>query len=523
MRDNVTTGADRRTFLKSAAATAAVAAWPAEQGRAAGTAAAAPADAITMAAQLRKGDVTPLEALDAAIARVEALPKLNAVVIKDYELARDNARKMSALGRDARDKAVQGAPLWGVPFLLKDLNQYLKGTITTNGCRFFKGAVADYDSTLVERYKAAGLNIFGKTAAPEFGQTATTESLLYGKTHNPWNAAHTPGGSSGGAAAAVASGLVPVAHASDGGGSIRIPSSNCGVFGLKPSRGRVPAGPANLEGWLGLSMNHVVSRSVRDSAHVLDLTQGREAGSRVIPPRYVESSYLDAMARPQQKLRIAVWPRNYFGIPVHADCQAAVDKAIKACLALGHEVHEDMPELPIGEMFAGMGVVTSVGMMSTIRAREKLLGRAVREDEVEPLDWRSLQQAKGYTAEQVLAARSSFDLAGRNLDQFFQKYDLILTPVTAVPAPLLGKLSLDQPFETFVPEAMKASPYTAIFNMSGQPAMSVPMHWTAENIPVGAHFAAPYGREDRLFGLAAQLEQTVPWAARMPDLSVFKA
>lgn len=518
--ESVKQGVDRRSFIQGAGAVVAATAVPA---MAAQKQAPSAVDGYAWAEQIRRGDVTPLEALEAAIARTEALPKLNAVVIKDYDLARDQARQMSALGSAARAEATAKAPMWGVPFLIKDLNQYLKGTVTTNGCRFFKDAVAEYDSTLVARYKAAGLNIFGKTASPEFGQTATTESLLHGKTPNPWNAAHTTGGSSGGAASVVAAGIVPVAHASDGGGSIRIPASHCGLFGLKPSRGRLPAGPANMEGWMGLSMNHVISRSVRDSAHLLDLTQGREAGSRTVPPRDVDGSYVEAMKQAPRKLKIAVWPKNYFGIPVHADCQAAVDKAIKACLAMGHEVVEDMPVLPVADVFSGLGIVTSVGMMASIRAREKLLGRAVRQDEVEPMSWLYLQKAPTYTAEQMLMARTHFDTAGQILDRFFLKYDLVLTPVMAVPPPLLGVLALDQPYEPFAREAVKASPYTALFNMTGQPAMSVPMHWTADNLPIGAHFAAPFGREGRLFALAAQLEQAVPWAHRQPDLSGFKA
>lgn len=518
--ESLNQGLDRRGFIQGAGAVVAATAVPA---MAAKKQEAAMVDGYAWAEQIRRGDVTPLEALEAAIARTEALPKLNAVVIKDYEVARDLARQMSALGAAARSAAMEKAPMWGVPFLIKDLNQYMQGTVTTNGCRFFKGAVAKYDSTLVARYKAAGLNIFGKTASPEFGQTATTESLLYGKSPNPWNAAHTTGGSSGGAASVVAAGIVPVAHASDGGGSIRIPASHCGLFGLKPSRGRLPAGPMSMEGWMGLSMNHVISRSVRDSAHLLDLTQGREPGSRTVPPRDVDGSYLEALKQAPKKLKIAVWTKNYFGIPVHADSQAGVDKAIKACMALGHEIVEDMPEIPVADVFAGLGVVTSVGMMATIAAREKLLGRTVRQDEVEPLDWLAMQKAKTYSAEQMLMARTNFDTAGQILDRFFLKYDLILTPVMAVPPPLLGALSLDQPYESFAREGIKASPYTALFNMTGQPAMSVPMHWTADNLPVGAHFAAPFGREGRLFALAAQLEQSVPWAHRVPDLSAFKA
>lgn len=512
-------GLDRRGFIQGVGACVAAASMPAI----AAPAAAAGVDAYAWAQQIRRGELTPLEALDAAIGRVEALPRLNAVVIKDYEPARDHARKLSSLGREARAGATQAAPLWGVPFLLKDLNQYVKGTVTTNGCAFFKGAVAEYTSTLAARYQQAGLNIFGKTASPEFGQTPTTEPLLYGKTPNPWNPAHTAGGSSGGAAAAVAAGILPVAHGSDGGGSIRIPASHCGLFGLKPSRGRLPAGPMAMEGWMGLSMNHVISRSVRDSAHLLDLAAGAEPGSRVFAPRDVAGSYVEAMERPLKKLRIAVWRSNHFKLPLDPQCLITLDKAAKACEALGHELAEDMPPLPVMEMFGGMSVVTGAGMITTIKAREKQLGREVREQELEPLTWLAYQKAKGYTAEQLFNARAVFDAAGRTLDLFLQKYDLILTPIMAVPPQRLGVLSLDQPYEKFAAAAISVAPYTALFNMTGMPAMSVPMHRTPDNLPIGAHFAAPYGYEGRLFNLAAQLEQALPWADQMPDLSVFKA
>lgn len=513
----------RRRFLQGAAVSVSTMAAPALYARPPASASSAVHDGMAWAQQIRQGEVTPLEALESAIARVDAVSQLNAVVIRDDERARAQARQLSSLGAKARAQACQQAPMWGVPFLIKDLNQYQQGTVTTNGCRFYRGVVASYDSTLVQRYQAAGLNIFGKTASPEFGQTASTESTLYGATRNPWNPAYSAGGSSGGAAAAVAAGIVPVAHASDGGGSIRIPASHCGVFGLKPSRGRLPAGPVNLEGWMGLSMNHVVSRTVRDSAHLLDLTAGPEAGSRVLPPKDVAGSYLQALQRPERALRIAVWQRNHFGVPVHADCQAALDKAVQLCQALGHEVHESMPQLPIEAMFVGMGVMTGVGMLHTIQQREKQLGRAVREDEVEPLNWRTLELSKRYTGEQLFAARAAFDQGGRLLDQFLQQYDLILTPVTAVPPPKLGALSLAQPYESFMAEAMKSAPYTSLFNMSGQPAMSVPMHWTAEQLPVGAHFVAPFGGEGRLLRLAAQLEQAAPWAHRLLDLTTLKS
>lgn len=523
--NNKVSDLERRLFLKGAAASAAAAAIPATAKSVAVTSdkVAAPQDAMALAQQLSHGDVTPLEALDMAIARIQALPKLNAVVLRDYDLAREQAKKLSALGRDARQQAVAAAPMWGVPFLLKDLGQTMQGTVTTHGCAFFKGAVASHDSTLVQRYKAAGLNIFGKTAAPEFGMTPTTESRLYGNTPNPWNPKFTTGGSSGGAAAVVACGILPVLHASDGGGSIRIPAAHCGVFGLKPSRGRLPAGPDALDGAVGLSVNHVISCSVRDSALMLDLSAGPEWGSRVRPPSDVAGSYLQGLEQPERKLRIAVWRKNYFGIPVHADCLAALDKAAKTCEAMGHVLEEAMPELPVRDIYAGMSVGMAAGMQSTIEQREKLLGRLVREEDMEPLNWATLQAAKKSTALQLYKARAGFDKAGQLLDLFLSQYDLILTPTTAVPAQLLGVLRLDQAFESYAAEAMKSSAFTSLFNISGHPAMSVPMHWTVDNIPVGAHFVAPYGHEGRLLRLAAQLEQAVPWAQRLPDVSIFKA
>ena len=521
MQDKAT-DSDRRAFLAGATATAAALGLPAAQAQV-GTRTVAQADAITMAAQMRKGDVTPLEALDAAIARVEALPKLNAVVIKDYELAREHAKKLSTMGRDARKQATDKAPLWGLPFVLKDLGLSMAGTVTSNGCRFFKDAVASQDSTLVMRYKAAGLNIFGKTASPEFGMTTTTESRLYGVTPNPWNTGHTTGGSSGGTAAVVAAGILPVGHASDGGGSIRIPAAHCGLFGLKPSRGRVPAGPGALDGATGLSVNHVISRSVRDTALLLDLSAGPEFGSRVRPPSDVSRGYLEALHQPERKLRIAVWRKNYFGIPVHAECLEAVDKAAKACEAMGHFVEEAMPELPVNEIFGGMGAGMSAGLLSAIEYREKQLGRAVREDEMEPLNWAALQAAKKASALDLYRGRAGFDKAGQLIDAFLSRYDLILTPTTVVPAQKLGVLRLDQPYESYAAEAMNSSAFTSLFNISGHPAMSVPLHWTADHLPVGSHFVAPFGGEGRLLRLAAQLEQALPWAHRVPDLSALKA
>ncbi len=472
-------------------------------------------DAIELATQIRHGRLTALDALDAAIARVEARSQINAVALRHFDLARDAAQRLSGMGSAERARLAEKAPLTGVPFALKDLGVAMNGTATTNGSAFFKDAVADHDSTLVQRYRAAGLNIFVKMTTPEFGQTATTESRLFGLTRNPWNLEYSAGGSSGGSAAAVAAGILPAAHASDGGGSIRIPASHCGLFGLKPSRGSVPMGPKVLEGWMGLSINNVISRTVRDSALLLQLTQGPEAGSRTVPKA---AKLMEAIRRPPRRLRIALLETNPFGYPVHTDCLDAARKTARLCESLGHKVDIAAPKLPVAEMFGSMGIVTAAGMLSTVRAREKLLGRTAREDEFEPINWRSMQLARAYSAEQVFTARNVFDQVGRTLDLFFGEYDLILSPVTAAPAPKLGAMSHDQPFEDFVKVAVMASPFTAMFNMSGHPAMSVPLHWNAAGMPIGSQFAAPFGAESTLLALAAQLEQASPWKDRRPVL-----
>lgn len=462
-------------------------------------------DAVAMAQLVKRRQVSAGELLEAAIARAEVInPILNPINLRHYELAREAVKNLPLDG-----------PLAGVPFLLKDLGIALKGTVTSNGCAFFKNAVADHDSTLTERYRKAGLVIFGKTTSPEFGQTATTESRLWGLTRNPWNPAYSSGGSSGGAAVAVATGILPAAHASDGGGSIRIPASHCGLFGLKPSRGRIPTGPRSLEGWMGLSMQHAITRSVRDSALLLQISQGAEAGSRTAPPA-IAGNLLESIRRPTKGLRIALLETNPFGAPIHPQCLEAVRKTAKLCESLGHRVEIAAPVLPLGDMFAGMGVMTATGMQYAVRNREKLLGREVREDEMEPLNWRSLQQAKGYTSEQLYRARTAFDEAGRVLDEFLGRFDLILSPTTAALPPKLGEMSLDRPYDEFAREAMKASPFAAIFNMSGHPAMSVPLHWTPENLPIGCQFAGRYGDELTLLRLAAQLEQAAPWRDRRP-------
>lgn len=476
-------------------------------------------DATDLALAIRRGELSATDVLDAAISRLEARQGLNAITARHFDVAREAARGLDAMGRQERMRLAETRPLLGVPFLIKDLGLSMKGTVTTSGCAFFRDAVADHDSTLVQRHRAAGLNIFGKTSSPEFGQTATTESRLFGATRNPWNTDLSCGGSSGGAAVAVAAGIVPVAHATDGGGSIRIPASACGLFGLKPSRGRVPAGPAVLEASLGLSVHHVISRSVRDSALFLQLTQGPEPGSRV---RFAaDAGSASAMGRPH-RLRVGLVTDNLFGVPIHAECLAALHAAARLCESLGHRVEPApsplLAQAQVAEMYAGMAVANATGMLMAVRAREKALGRSPREDEFEPLNWRALGLARGYSAEQALAARAAFDQAGRALDLHFESFDVLLSPTMAAPPPRLGAMALDQAYEDYVKHAVMASAYTSMFNISGHPAMSVPLHWSASGLPIGVQFAAAFGADELLLSLAAELEQAQPWGDRRPPL-----
>jgi amidase/aspartyl-tRNA(Asn)/glutamyl-tRNA(Gln) amidotransferase subunit A len=472
-------------------------------------------DMSDMAGYLKQGAVSPLELTDAAIARFEANADLNVVAVNHFELAREQAQKLNKLSTAERAKKMETSPLLGVPFALKDLGVSLADTITTNGCRFFKDNLVKENSTLVNRYQAAGLNIMAKLTSPEFGQTPTGESTLHGDTLNPWDKRYSSGGSSAGSAVAVAARILPAAHGSDGGGSIRIPASHCGLFGLKPSRGRVAAGPTTFDGSMGLAVHHALTRSVRDSALLLQLTQGAEPGSRVTLPN---ADMMAALTAKPKRLKIALMDNHPFGYPIEQDCKDALNKTVKLLTALGHIVEIAQPTLPLEQMFKGMGVATSSSMLNAVKARELKLGRAAREDEFESLVWGHLQKAKTFTAQQMLNARTAFDQGGQAFDHFFDDYDFILTPVTTGPPPKIGELTLNQPYDSFVKNVLKASPITSLFNMTGLPAMSVPLHWNESGLPIGVQFAAPFGADAALIALASQLEKVAPWANKRPPI-----
>jgi len=268
---------------------------------------------------------------------------------------------------------------------------------------------------------------------------------------------------------------------------------------------------------MGLSVEHVITRSVRDSATILDISQGPEPGSRVVP-LVGAASYVAGYRQSPRKLRIALWETHIYGATVHPDCKEAVAKVAKLCESLGHVVEPAAPQLPVREMGMAMGVMTATGMLVMVRDREKVLGRKVAEADVEMINWRGLQEAAKKGAEDMYRARATFDQVGRILDEFLTRYDVILSPTTAVPPPMLGELSLDQPFEKFVPAAINASPFTSVFNMGGHPAMSVPLHWNKDGLPIGTQFAGRFGDELTLLRLGAQLEQAAPWAAKRPKV-----
>lgn len=465
-------------------------------------------DAMGLAALVKARKVSPSELLEASIARAEALnPRFNFIAQRHY----DHARKAIAAG-------LPQGPFTGVPWLLKDLNTYLAGELTEGGSRFYKGYRASVTSTLASRIQAAGFVIFGKTTTPEYGLTGTTENKLTGDTRNPWNPAHISGGSSGGAAVAVASGVLPAAHATDGGGSIRIPAACCGLFGLKPSRGRVPAGPLKTEGWGGLSTHHAVTWSVRDSAAILDATHGVEPGSRYGAPT-PDGSFLSQVTRSPGKLRIALMVDPFAHSPVDPECAEAARAAARLCESLGHHVSEAAPRLDVAALGFASFVLIGSAVAADIADRAKATGINPAET-LEPITLAFAEYGKTFTAMDYHRANDILQNAAITLGQFMQQYDVILSPTLAAPPLKLGQINLspDCDFQTWGQRAAVFSPFTQIANMTGQPGMSVPLAMSQGGLPIGVQFLGRYGEEALLLRLAGQLERAAPWAARRPKI-----
>ena len=464
-------------------------------------------DGLGLADLVRRREVDPARLLDRAIERTEAVNgQINAVVLKHYDLA----RAQIAAG-------LPDGPFTGVPFLLKDLGAALAGTVMTEGSRAFADNVWPQDATVTRRAKAAGLVIFGKTATPEFGLTTTTESALWGPTRNPWNLERIAGGSSGGSAAAVAARIVPMAHASDGGGSIRVPAACCGLFGLKPSRGRVPYGPGQGIGWNGLSTQHAVTLSVRDSAALLDALAGPDLGDSIVPPHPADG-FLAAAGRAPGVLRIALIEAAPSGAAVHPDVHAGLADVARLCESLGHHVEIATLTLDVGALGAAMGASMGVDIARKLDLRAQALGRPLRDDEIEPITARVAANGRQVTGREYSAARRTFDAAAAHYAELFQRFDMVLSPTLAEPPGALKRMSLDVAIGDYMRAVSAFTPYTALHNQIGLPAMSVPLVWSNDGLPLGMMFAAPFGREDLLFSLAAQLETARPWINHLPPV-----
>ncbi len=465
-------------------------------------------DALGLAACVADGDISVAELLEATLARVaEVNPRINALVTPMYE----EARRVVADG-------VSPGPLAGVPFLLKDLRALYAGVATTSGSRFFRDYVPDHDSELVARYKRAGLVIFGKTNTPEFGCCPSTEGALFGATRNPWNTDHSAGGSSGGAAAAVASRILPAAHASDGGGSIRIPASCCGVFGFKPTRGLNPAGPDHGEAWNGLSAEHAVTISVRDSAALLDVSCGPAPGDPYWGPP-IEGTFLAASQRPPGRLRVAVQRHALTGAPVHADCIAAVDDAVELLTGLGHVVEEAVPDYDVARIGAAYPLLIAANVQAAIDQRAEETGIEPSAEFIERVIHVLGAMGHDRNAVDLVRAIWAMHATGRRVAPFFEQYDVLLSPVVATPPPLIGVLDTSSSdVDAYLQAVFAFIPFTSLANVAGTPAMSVPLYWNSDGLPIGVHFAAGAGADGKLFSLAAQLEQARPWAERKPLL-----
>ena len=469
-------------------------------------------DATAIAELVRRGDLTPQAVTDAAIERIDALNgRLNAVVECDPDLARTAAARID-----------RNAPLAGVPFLAKDVNIDVAGLHLTSSCRWLAALpAATVDAPLAARWRAAGLSILGRTNTPEFAGEFVTEPLWRGPTRNPWDLARSPGGSSGGAAAAVASGMVPVAHGTDSGGSIRVPAAACGLVGLKPSRGWTPVGPHLDELAGGLDCEHVITRSIRDTALLLDLTAGPEATSRVAV-RVPDVPFVSALGAALPSLRIGVCTTAPGGMRPDAEIGAAVEGIAQVLARAGHGIGEFVfpSSSNIGDPAA---IVWMTAIAEEIDFYRDQVGREPQPDELEALTWASVALARRCSAFDYARARRKLTRATADMAEVFRNFDVLLLPTTAELPLLTGQIgggARGAPFDLARWNAASYgyAPYTEIFNVTGGPAISLPLAVSGSGLPIGVQLAAPLGRDDRLLTLAAWLEREMPWAPRLAEL-----
>jgi len=483
-------------------------------------------DGLGLAELVRRKKVSPAELVEEAISRIETHnPKINAVVLKMYERAREKAKA-----------TLPDGPFMGVPFMIKDLHATLEGVPTSHGNKLWKNVPASITTELAKRWEASGVIVVGKTNAPEFGLTPYTESDTLGAARNPWDTSRTPGGSSGGSGAAVAARMVPLASGSDGGGSIRIPSAACGIFGLKPTRGRTPTGPIIGESWNGFDIEHVITRSVRDSAAMLDATKGQDVGAPYIIPDV--GPFLREVEKKPGKLKIAYSTKPMLGKNVHPDCVKGVEETTALLRGLGHEVIEDAPVIDGEEYSLQFLTIVAGQIRADIEEAAAMAGKKVSMDDFDITSFGTGLFGTILKASDYVRALRYLQSKSRDIGRFFEKHDVLLTPVLNQPAVKIGSLKpsaseqtqlkvIARTGATWVLDAMNVIkpiaaqtfefvPWTPVFNVTGQPAMSVPLHWNAEGLPIGMHFVGKWGDEATLFRLAGQLEKEKPWFDRAP-------
>jgi amidase len=469
-------------------------------------------DGLGLADLIRRKELRPVEALELAMAQIERTqPRINAVCWPRFEEARARALAMEV--------ETSSAPYHGVPLLLKDFLLEAKGFTLTNGSRLMRDNVSTQDNGQAMRLREAGFNFFARTTSPEMAANCTTESIVYGgATRNPWDVTRIAGGSSGGAAAAVAAGVSPLAHASDGGGSIRNPASCCGLFGMKPSRLRNPPGP-NGEVWGGMGIEHLLSRSVRDSAAVLDATRGQDPWSPFSAPAF-PGRYVDLVAQPLKRLRIGLIALPPSGKRPHLDCLAAVNDAAKLCAKLGHEIEETaFPATDFDGFVQAMLSIVAVGNAIGVQAATHLRGRDLAHGELEDTTSSSLEFARHTTAVDYALATGVVQRIGRCMHRLTERFDAVLMPTLTAPPVEIGTHALTRDFVEHRTNLFRLTEFLPYFNASGQPAMSVPLYWNERGLPIGVQFAAAFGREDLLFRLAGQLEAERPWLERISPMA----
>ncbi len=485
-------------------------------------------DATSLAELVAKGEVSPRQLLQCATERIDAdNPRLNAVV-----------RRMFREAHQAVDSGLPAGPFRGVPMLLKDLLASYAGVPTSSGSRFFRDDTPDADSELVARYKRAGLVIVGKTNTPELGIMGVTEPELFGPTRNPYAPDRTPGGSSGGSAAAVAARMVPVAQGGDGGGSIRIPASACGLFGLKPTRGRSPVGPSGASSWLGFTEQHVLTRSVRDSARLLDVIADPEDGrpTRAAPP---PRPYAEEVGRDPGRLRVAFTTEALLGEHTHPACVRAVERAADLLRGLGHEVEEARPPFDRREMTDAYLLTVAAGVYASVESGQRRLGVAARPEDFEPSTWLLHTIGARTPAGELARLHEAMTRTRWELSRFSDKYDVWMTPTMARPPATIGEFLpkpaervaisvlrrlpirrlLDRALRELASGMLAAMPNTQLLNMTGHPAMSLPLAVDDDGVPIGVQVVGRLGDESTLLRLAAQVEAERPWGDRRPPTS----